>query len=231
MTSPSPGGRRPIEAAEAVLRHGEAGVRLRDWRPADVSERLRSLLGPARPWHETNGPYFGRPTDADAAGVYESIATLARTPVHQLPSPRSMLAIAVSGTTPTQSGHTAGAGSAGSAETDGAGVIVGAVTWYWEDERTDWRRMGVVVYDEAYWGRGVGGEALRLWTSYLFETTGALRLDLATYSGNPAMVSVARRLGFVEEGRMRAARRWSGGVHDALVFGVLRPEWERLTTS
>lgn len=104
------------------------------------------------------------------------------------------------------------------------GVVIGHVSWYWEDEQTDWRRLGVIVMDEAQWGRGIGTEALRLWTDHMFRVTDALHLDLATYSGNLGMIAAARKAGFTEEARIRRARRWSGGVHDAIVMGILREE-------
>lgn len=40
------------------------------------------------------------------------------------------------------------------------------------------------------------------------------------------MIAAGRKLGFVEEARFRKARRWSGGVHDSVVMGVLREEWD-----
>ncbi|WP_051174194.1 GNAT family N-acetyltransferase [Amycolatopsis orientalis] len=176
-------------------------VRLRDWRPSDIRS-LRDLLDPARPWHRTNGPYFGLPTAADT----ESAALKLTTAESELPDPRSSLAV-----------------------TDlSDGRLIGQVSWYWESRQTDWRRLGLAIYDERYWNGGFGTEALRLWTTYLFSRTDALRLDFATFSGNPGMIAVGRRLGFVEEGRFRRARRWSGGVHDAVVYGVLREEWEQM---
>lgn len=183
-------------------------VVLRDWVPDDDA-RLAWSLAPQRRWHETNGPYFGRPSDEDAARQLDGFRRLSTTDPATLPTPRGMLGV----------------------EDAADGVLVGMVTWYWEDERTDWRRLGVVIHDEHRWGRGLGTEAMALWTSYLFDRTDALRLDFATYSGNPGMLAVGQRLGFVEEGRFRSARRWSGGVHDAVVMGVLRGEWEGLRGS
>ncbi|MFC3451257.1 GNAT family N-acetyltransferase [Amycolatopsis speibonae] len=61
----------------------------------------------------------------------------------------------------------------------------------------------------------------------LVRRTDTLRLDFDTFSGNPGMIAVGRRLGFAEEGRFRRARRWPGGVHDAVVYGVLREEWDQ----
>lgn len=173
---------------------------LRDWERGDAA-RIAELVVPERGWHETNGPYFGRPTAEDLADVRRRLAERAESTT--LPEPRTSLAVV--------------------RRSDD--LLVGTVTWYWESEATDWRRLGIVLWDEAVWGQGLGGEALTLWTDYLFATTDALRLDLATYSGNPGMIALAKRVGFVEEGRMRKARRWSGGVHDAVVLGVLREEW------
>ncbi len=193
-------------------------VLLRDLEPGDA-DRLADLMGLERPWRRTNGPYFGRPGRAELQEEIVRYRQLATTDHDQLPDPRSMLAIAVPAdpappADPAESGDLAG-----------GGLLVGLVTWYWESHATDWRRMGIAIHDEAYWGRGLGTEAMALWTSYLFDHTDALRLDFATYSGNPGMLAVGRRLGFVEEARHRRARRWSGGVHDAVVMGTLREEW------
>lgn len=156
---------------------------------------------PDRPWHDTNGPYFGRPAQAELDAVRRRLVETADA---ELPDPRTSLAVV--------------------RRSDD--LLVGSVSWYFESEETDWRRMGIVLWDEAVWGQGLGAEALALWTGYLFERTDALRLDVATYSGNPGMIALARRLGFVEEARIRRARRWAGGVHDAVVLGVLREEWQ-----
>ncbi len=173
-------------------------VLLRDWVPADA-DRVADLLRADRPWHRTNGPYFGAPT---AEGMAELAHRYVADSPHTDGGVRTMLGI------------------------ETGGVLIGAVSWYWESKETDWRRMGIGIHDEAYWGQGLATEALALWTDYLFRATDALRLDLATYSGNPGMIAVAQRLGFVEEARLRRARRWAGGVHDSVVYGVLREEWQ-----
>jgi RimJ/RimL family protein N-acetyltransferase len=174
---------------------------LREWRPVDVAA-YREYLRPEHDWHDTNAPYFGRPNEAEADRAAARAQACIGT---NLPVPRTMLVVA--------------------APDDDR--LIGMVNWYWECLETDWRRIGIGLYDPAVRGRGIGTEALRLWASYLFETTDALRLDLATFSGNPAMCGAARAAGFVEEARLRQARRWSGGVHDALVYAALRDEWPR----
>ncbi|AOS65222.1 acetyltransferase, ribosomal protein N-acetylase [Actinoalloteichus hymeniacidonis] len=183
-------------------------VGLRDWEPADIAP-LRDYLRPDRPWYDTNGPYFGRPTAAEIAARIGRIESIAGLSAEEREVPRRSVAVVETG----------------------SDRLVGEVSWYWESEPTDWRRMGVVIYDESVWGRGYGTEALRLWTDLLFSITDALRLDFATYSGNPGMLAVGTRLGFTEEARFRRARRWSGGVHDSVVFGILREEWESVNSN
>lgn len=200
MTPPSSDGTEPLLIDGAL-------VSIRDWKSGDGGLRLRSLLDPARPWHDTNGPYFGRPSAEEMHKQAEAFEALAAADPAGFPQPREHPLPIVE---------------------NASGNVVGTVSWYWEDKRTDWRRVGIVLYDETVWGRGYATEALGRFVSYLFDSTDALRLDLATYSGNPGMVHLAERLGFTLEARMRKARRWSGGVHDSLVFGVLREEWAQL---
>lgn len=186
----------PVDQDVPVLIVGKHVV-LRDWRPSDL-DPLLFWLRPQNQWQLTNGPYFPRMSSAERNSF--AVATVGAA---EAPDPRVSLAIVDA--------------------IDGR--LVGRVNWYWECEETDWRRIGLAVYDPACWGRGFGTEALRLWTGYLFTRTDSLRLDLATYSGNPAMIAAGRRAGYTEEARLRQARRWSGGVHDAIILGILRSEW------
>ena len=102
--------------------------------------------------------------------------------------------------------------------------LVGMVSWHWEAEESDWRRIGAIVFDPAVRGRGIGTEALRIWTDYLFANTDVVRLDFSTWSGNTRMLGVGHRLGFVEEARFREAREVRGERYDS-GLGVLRREW------
>lgn len=150
-------------------------VVLRDWRSSDLPE-LREWLRPHQEWHRWDGPYFGPPTDEEpdrwCAALAASVAAA------DWPTPRRRLVIA-----------------------DPADDrLLGSVSWYYESEETDWRRIGIVLYDPAAWSGGRGTEAVALWTSYLVATT--------------------------EEGRFRLARVVDGKHYDSVVYGVLRSEWE-----
>jgi RimJ/RimL family protein N-acetyltransferase len=111
------------------------------------------------------------------------------------------------------------------------GRPVGTVTRYWADERTEWLEVGVGLYERRHWGRGYGTEALALWVDYLFESLPLHRIGLRTWEGNPRMIRLARRLGFVQEARFREAYRDGHQAYDRLAFGLLRREWRRARRS
>ena len=106
--------------------------------------------------------------------------------------------------------------------------FIGTVSWYWQSEETYWKSIGIVIYDEKYWGTGIGYESLQLWIDYLFEECKELvRLDLRTWSGNDKMISLSKKMGFKEEARFRMARIVNGIYYDSIGMGLLRREWKK----
>ena len=41
-------------------------------------------------------------------------------------------------------------------------ALRGMVSWAWESAATHWPSVGIAIYDSAYWGQGLGYEALGL---------------------------------------------------------------------
>ncbi|MDF9876496.1 GNAT family N-acetyltransferase [Cellulosimicrobium cellulans] len=199
MTGTAPGG-VPLYAAGAR-------TRLRGWRADDLAA-YRGWLRPEHEWHRWDGPYYPVPDDAasDAA-----VARLSRAAAAQAARPDGL---DDDGLPPRRV-----------VVADEEDRLVGTCSWYWESAETQWARVGIGLYDPAVRGRGLGRDALGAWISYLFSVTDWVRLDLATWSGNAAMLGAARALGLVEEGRSRDARVVDGVRHDAVVLGVLRREW------
>ena len=106
--------------------------------------------------------------------------------------------------------------------------MIGTVNWYWQSEETLWKSIGIAIYDEAFWNKGLGAEALSMWVDYLFTNDlEIVRLDLRTWSGNPGMMKLALKLGFVLEARFRKARIVDSIYYDSLGYGILREEWEK----
>ena len=180
-----------------------ANVTIRDWRTSDLDAFARWHTG-AQAWQRLDGPYYARPPD-DTIG--ERVDRLrARIEKGDWPTPRERLAIA-------------------DAKSDD---LLGSVSRYWISEETRWLAIGIVIYDPAHWGQGIGYQALGIWCDYLWDALpDIVRLDLRTWSGNLGMIALAKKLGFREEARFRQARIVDGEYHDALGFGILRDEWAR----
>lgn len=107
--------------------------------------------------------------------------------------------------------------------------LLGVVTWYWMSEETNWPALGIVIYDPANWGQGIGYEALGLWSDYLFGVElDFARLDLRTWSGNRGMMRLAEKVGYKQEACFRKARIVKGEFYDGMGYGILREEWEAL---
>lgn len=80
----------------------------------------------------------------------------------------------------------------------------------------------------AYWvrqaevGHGYATEGVRLLTAYAFEALGAQRVELGIDAKNARSVAVARRCGFVLEGRLRhTGIEADGTLVDNLVFALV----------
>jgi ribosomal-protein-alanine N-acetyltransferase len=74
-------------------------------------------------------------------------------------------------------------------------------------------------------GRGVGSRAVALAVSWAMGGLDLLRVEMTTTPENPAVPALARRLGFTQEGVLRARNIERGQRVDILWFGVLREEW------
>ena len=72
---------------------------------------------------------------------------------------------------------------------------MGMVSRIWEDRRTRWMEVGIVIYDANRWNAGVGRKALAKWTTDTFDCFTELKhLGLTTWSGNVLMMSCAHGL-------------------------------------
>ncbi len=173
-------------------------VVLRDARPGDVDDYVR-WWDSGRQWQKWDAPWEPLPQ------VKDVIFRLENRLGQQPPVPRISMEV------DTIDAH-----------------HVGWVNRYWIDENAGWLEVGINLPESAYWGRGLGTEALALWVEYLFEHMGLHRVGLGTWSGNERMLRVASKLGFTTEARFRQARLVDGRRFDAMRCGLLREEWESM---
>ena len=108
-------------------------------------------------------------------------------------------------------------------------ILVGTVSRYWQDRKTRWLEVGIVIYDSNYWYGGYGSEALKIWTTKTFNDFSELEhVGLTTWSGNISMMKSAEKIGYKLEGRIRKVRYHMNEYFDSIKYGVLREEWEIL---
>ncbi len=175
-------------------------ITLRDWTAADLDPYAR-WIAPGHEWQRLDGPYYPGPSLDEIPAIIER--TRAKIDAADWQTPRARLVIARDD------------------------ELIGVVSRYWISEETLWSAVGIVIYDPALWGQGIGYEALGLWSDYLFRASPEwVRLDLRTWSGNAGMMRLALKLGYQEEARFRMARIVEGQYYDGMGYGVLREEWE-----
>ena len=120
-------------------------------------------------------------------------------------------------------------------EIEVGGRHIGMVSSYYLDENfepTPWeavdqsknaegnrsvRGLGIEICETAFWGRGIGANALTAFMEY-YRRFGERRFFLETWSGNERMLGCARKLGFAEVKRQKGAYTVAGKAYDGLVL-------------
>lgn len=94
------------------------------------------------------------------------------------------------------------------------------------DARPDYGRAELDIYlgERDCWDRGYGTEAMRLICRYGFQRMRLHSIELGVVAENERARHVYRKIGFVEEGRLRQAFRRDGRWHDVIVMGLLADE-------
>ena len=80
-------------------------------------------------------------------------------------------------------------------------------------------------FSAAYWGQGLGTEAVRRVLAFGFRELNARRVSAAVFVGNEASARLLRRLGFRLEGTHRQCVFARGAWHDEMIFALLKTEW------
>lgn len=157
---------------------------------------------PKHKYHEFNGPYFKKST---APEIEKELVELAKKIQGNQPDPVPQKRII----------------------SNEKNELLGEVSWYWKSKETNWLELGVVIFDEKNWGKGIGRRALSLWINEIFASKESIvRLGLTTWSGNEGMLHLAEKLGMRKEAQYRKARIVKGKYYDSISYGLLREEWE-----
>ncbi|MBZ0277883.1 MAG: GNAT family N-acetyltransferase [Anaerolineae bacterium] len=78
-----------------------------------------------------------------------------------------------------------------------------------------------------YWGQGIMSEVLPAILAFGFRELDLHRIEANTMANNAASLSLLRRAGFIEEGRLRERIFFQGQFTDEVYFGLLQEEWRQ----
>lgn len=107
--------------------------------------------------------------------------------------------------------------------------FIGHVVSYWRSKETNWLRIGLVIYDDNEWGKGIGFESLKLWINYLFDTyKDVVHIGITTWSGHTGMIELAKKLGFKLDACHKKVRILNGKYYDSVGYRILREEWKEI---
>jgi RimJ/RimL family protein N-acetyltransferase len=177
-------------------------VRLRDRLPTDVNAFLRWQI--QGQWRLLDAPWEGVRTTYTETEEAQYRQRFLEELTKDLPSPRKRAVITLLDERP-----------------------IGWVNRYGEERFPDTWMIGIDICEDNHLEQGLGTEALRLWTDYLFANSSIHRIGLDTWSFNPRMMHVAEKLGFTSEGAQREVLQWQSEWLDFVHYGMLREEWEK----
>ena len=99
-------------------------------------------------------------------------------------------------------------------------VVLFNIKW-----RNQSAEMAIGIGSQADWGKGYGGDALRLILNYAFSELNLHRVGLTVLSYNERAIRAYERAGFVREGVLRQIVQRDGQRYDMFAYSILRDEW------
>ncbi len=104
------------------------------------------------------------------------------------------------------------------------GNLVGTVSMSEINSMMGTAEIGYMI-GEAYHGRGIATEALKLWTSMIFENTDIRKLTAFVAEQNLASIRVIEKVGYKREGLLREHYLVQNKPTNQIIFGLLCKEW------
>lgn len=98
-------------------------------------------------------------------------------------------------------------------------------TWYLDHQRAE---IGYGLYDDAYKQQGIMTEALAAVLHFGFTSLQLQRVEAFIGRDNIASQRLVQKMGFQEEGCLRAHYYTQNQYEDSLVFGLLQHEFKKI---
>lgn len=106
-------------------------------------------------------------------------------------------------------------------------LIVGGINTHDVDQVNGTFSYGVGIRPE-HKGNGYAAEAILLFLRFMFDERRFQKCEPKAYAFNAPSIALHRKLGFVEEGRLRSHMFVAGEYHDVLSFGMTAAEFHGL---
>ena len=84
--------------------------------------------------------------------------------------------------------------------------------------------IGIMIGARAWWGKGLAADVLRAACVHSVDGLGMRKLTAGAMAPNEAVIRAFKRLGFVEEGRLRRQLNVGGEFIDHVLLGCLASE-------
>ncbi|MGI5354023.1 GNAT family N-acetyltransferase [Streptomyces sp. CA-252508] len=104
------------------------------------------------------------------------------------------------------------------------GDVVGSLATDGADPRSGRFRYGIGIVGE-HQRRGYASDAVVLLLRFMFGERRYHKCEAGIHAFNDASLALHRRLGFVEEGRLRDHEFFAGRHHDLVLMGMTAPEF------
>ncbi|HEV7626618.1 MAG TPA: GNAT family protein [Streptomyces sp.] len=109
-------------------------------------------------------------------------------------------------------------------EASADGKLIGIVRLRDAKPETGCAELDIYIGEKAYWRHGYATDAMRAMCRYGFEEMRLHKISLDVVTENHAAHHVYKKVGFVEEGRLRQVFRRDGQWYDMFTMGLLEGE-------
>lgn len=93
------------------------------------------------------------------------------------------------------------------------------------DRSNDTARLGIILGNRNYWGKGYATETIKVLLGYAFTEGRIHKVYLNVFTTNTRGIKVYERVGFQREGLLRAEYRLDGTYRDLIRYGLLAEEF------
>lgn len=103
--------------------------------------------------------------------------------------------------------------------------IIGCVSAYYLDKKIRWLDIGITIYKEQYWSKGIGTVALKQWINDVFSRHEIEHIGLTTWSGNERMMKASQKIGLNQEAYIPKVRYYNETYYASVKYGITREDW------